>query len=278
MISMRIFTNMPRHGIGSLIVLLLTMSVNGSAQWIKIPLPGTPRTANGAPDLNAPTPKAADGKPDLSGIWMMVRPPLQRPDGNGRGGLRHNLPPDFEVPVQPKARALWDKRYGVDLGTGRPSGRCLPHTVPDSLFFGPFKLVYTPRLTVILEEEFNFYRQIHTDGRKQPDKPTPAWFGYSVGAWDGDTLVVDTRGFKIGSWLDYGWLDDSGIPYTEALHTTERFHRVNFGRMHLDVTIEDPNVFTHPWTFGFDFALQPDTELIENICENEQDAPHMLAK
>ena len=270
--------NMPQPRIVSLAALLLTISTIGSAQWIKIPLPDTPRTAKGEPDLNAPTPKAVDGKPDLSGIWLMVRPPLQRPNGNGRGGLRHNLPPDFEVPLKHFAKAIWDKRYDVDMGTGRPSGRCLPHTVPDSLFFGPFKLVYTPRLTVILEEEFNFYRQIHTDGRKHPDKPVPAWFGYSVGAWNGDTLVVDTRGFKIGSWLDYGWLDDSGIPYTEALHTTERFHRVNFGRMHLDVTIEDPNVFTRPWTFGFDFALQPDTELIENICENEQDAPHMTAK
>jgi hypothetical protein len=264
--------------IRSFVVLLLATTANSPAQWFKIPLPGTPRTANGEPDLNAPSPKAADGKPDFSGIWQVMRSSQQRPNGDGRGGLRNSLPPDFRVPLQPWAKALWDKRYDVDFGTGRPSERCLPHTVPDSLFFGPFKLVYTPRLTVILEEEFNFYRQIHTDGRKHPDKPNPAWFGYSVGAWDGDTLVVDTRGFKIGGWLDYGWLDDSGIPYTEALHTMERFRRVNFGRMHLDVTIEDPNVFTSPWTFGFDFALQPDTELIEAICDNEQDVAHMRAK
>src|ERR1700682_2814401 len=206
--------------IRSLIVLLFATTANSPAQWFKIPLPGTPRTANGEPDLNAPAPKAAGGKPDLSGIWQLMRPSQQRPNGDGRGGLRNSLPPGFEVPLQPWAKALWDKRYDVDFGTGRPSERCLPHTVPDSLFFGPFKLVYTPRLTVILEEEFNFYRQIHTDGRQHPDKPNPAWFGYSVGAWDGDTLVADTRGFKIGGWLDYGWLDDSGIPYTEALHTT----------------------------------------------------------
>jgi hypothetical protein len=260
--------------IRSLAVFLLAVSANSSAQWINITLPDTPRTAGGKPDLNAATPKGADGKPDLSGIWQRIPPPQQRPNGQGRGGLRHDLPPEFQVPLQPWAKSLWDRRYGVDLGAGRPSERCLPHAVPDSLFFGPFKLVQTPRLTVILEQEFNFYRQIHTDGRKLPEDPEPAWFGYSVGSWDRDTLVVDSRGFKIGEWLEYGWLDDSGIPYTGNLHTIERFRRVNFGRMHLDVTIEDARVFTKPWTFGFDFALQPDTELIEWICENERDAAH----
>ncbi len=263
---------------GSLLGLLLAAGPDAPAQWFHLRLPGTPRTASGAPDLNAPVPKAADGHPDLSGIWQWVPPPQQRPNGQGRGGLRHSLPRDFQVPLKPWAKALWDKRYNVDLGTGRPSERCLPHTVPDSLFFGPFKLVYTPRLTIILEEEFNFYRQIHTDGRKQPENPSPAWFGYSTGVWEGETLVVDSRGFKVDGRMNYGWLDDSGIPYTEALHTTERFRRINFGRMRLDATIEDPNVFTAPWSFSFDFALQPDTELIESICENEADAAHLRAK
>jgi hypothetical protein len=270
---------MSRPRLGSVVALMLAMSVHGSTQWFKIRLPDTPRTGTGEPDLNASTPKTADGKPDLSGIWQVIpRPQQRREENGGRGGLRQNLPPDLVVPLQPWAKALWDRRYDVDLGAGRPSERCLPHTVPDSLFFGAFKLVQTPRLTVILEEEFDYYRQVHTDGRKHPIDPNPAWFGYSVGAWDGDTLAVDTLGFKIGSWLRYGWLDDSGIPYTEALHTVERFRRVNFGRMHLDVTITDPNVFTRPWTFGFDFALQPDTELIENICENERDATHTSSK
>ena len=123
---------------------------------------------------------------------MIPRPQQRREDNGGRGGLRQSLPPDLVVPVQPWAKALWDRRYDVDLGAGRPSERCLPHAVPDSLFFGAFKLVQTPRLTIILEEEFDYYRQIHTDGRKLPDDPNPAWFGYSVGAWDGGTLVVKT--------------------------------------------------------------------------------------
>ena len=177
----------------------------------------------------------------------------------------------MDVPVQPQAKALWDRRLRVDLGAGRPSERCLPHTVPDALFFGPFKLVQTSKLTTILFEEFNYYRQIHTDGRTHPADPNPAWFGYSVGTWDGDTLVVDTRGFKIGGWLDYGWFDDTGIPYSGKLHIVERFRRVNFGTLHLDVTVEDPDVFLRAWSFGVNFNLRPDTELIEDICENERD-------
>ena len=259
------------------LAVLFAAGMTGQAQWINVLLPDTPRTVSGEPDLAAPAPKTTDGKPDLSGIWRMIT--IDRPgNGGGRGGLRRRFADEFEVPVQPWAKALWDTRYDVDLGAGRPSERCLPHTVPDSLFFGPFKLVQTPRLTIILEEEYTYYRQIHTDGRKHPNDPEPAWFGYSVASWEregeGDTFVVDTRGFKIGSWLDYGWLDDSGIPYSGALHTVERFRRVNFGRMHLDVTIEDPNTFTKPWTFPVDFALQPDTELIEDICENERDGSH----
>jgi hypothetical protein len=255
--------------------IMLAMSISGSAQWFHVPVPDTPRTADGRPDLSAPAPKTANDKPDLSGIWQLINP--GRTGGEGRGGLRFLLPQDFKVPVQPWAKALWDRRYEVDMGAGRPSERCLPHIVPDALFFGPFKLVPTPRLTIILEEEFNHYRQIHVDGRKHPVDPEPAWYGYSVGAWDGDTFVVDTLGFAKGSW-EYGWLDDSGVPYTGALHTIERFRRIDFGHLHLDVTIEDRNVFTAPWTFAVNFQLQPDTELIETICQNERDDSHMIVK
>jgi len=257
--------------------MLLALSLSSSAQWITLRLPDTPRLATGEPNLAAPAPKNYAGKSALSGIWQVIIPPRTAP-GGGRAGLRIDLPKGYQIPMQPWAKALWDKRYDVDLGAGRPSERCLPHIGPDALFFELFKIIETPQETVILQEEFNFYRQIHTDGRKLPVNPNPAWLGFSVGTWEDDTFIVDSLGFKIPSWQEYGWFDNSGIPYSEALHTIEKFHRVNFGRMHLDVTVEDPAVFTRPWTYGFDFELQPDTELIEDICENERDSPHLLAK
>ena len=258
---------------------LITMTVccSASAQWIKIELPNTPRLANGEPNLKAPAPRTADGKPDLSGIWQAVVR-FNTLAGTGRAGLRRFIPADFEIPVRPEARDLWTTRDEVDLGTGRPSERCLPHTITDAFTHDPFKILQTPDVVAVLFEEFNFYRQIHTDGRKLPEDPNPAWFGYSVGQWDDDTLVVRTLGFKVPGWLDYGWIDDNGLPYSGEMHVTERFRRADFGHLHLDVTIEDPKVFTRAWTFPLDFQLQPDTELIENVCENEQDASRGLLK
>jgi len=252
---------------------LLMFPLSSYPQWISVKWPDIPRTATGAPNLDAPVPKTFDGKPDLSGIWKFIPNADRIRNGQGRAGIRYNFP-KIEVPVRPSARQLWDKRFEVDAGSGRPSERCLPHAVPDSLFFGMFKILQTTREVAVLEEEFNYYRQIHTDGRSHPVDPEPAWFGYSIGAWDGDTLVVHTKGFKIGSWLDYGWLDDSGIPYSPALQVTERFHRENFGRMHLDVTFDDPGVFTRAWGLSANFELVPDTELIEDVCENERDMRH----
>lgn len=245
---------------------ILVAAASAWGQWITLKLPDTPRLANGQPNLEAKVEPR-----DLSGIWQVIRPYGREYNGTGRAGIRLLVPADYEIPFKAEARALREKRDKVDLGAGRPAERCLPHTVPDALFYGPFKLVQTPKLTALLFEEFTFFRQIHTDGRAHPVEPNPAWFGYSVGAWDGDTLVVDTRGFKIGGWLDYGYLDDSGIPYSEKLRVVERFRRVNFGRLHADITVEDPEVFTRPWTFGVDFGLQADTEMIEFVCENERD-------
>ena len=130
-----------------------------------------------------------------------------------------------------------------------------------------FKSVEGPELTLILYEEFNHYRQIFTDGRPFPKELNPAWFGSSIGKWDGNTLVVETRGFN-----DRSRLDDYGRPHTEAMHTTERFHRRDLGHLDVQITIDDPKVYAKPWSFTFNFALLPDTDLIEDICENEKDA------
>ena len=147
----------------------------------------------------------------------------------------------------------------------------MPHGVPDAMTVAglPFKILEMPGVTVLLFEEFHKYRQIHTDGRKLPVDPDPAWYGYSIGRWEGDTFVVETAGFREGSWLD-----NSGHPHSDALRITERFHRVNFGHLDLDVAIDDPKVYSRPWKSDtLRFTLQPDTELLEHLCENNRDLP-----
>ena len=245
---------------GAMLALAITCAMGGTAaaQWLSLPLPGTPRTADGKPNLNAPTPHMADGKPDLSGIW--------RADT-----MRYNenlLPQGTDAPMLPWAAELYKRRVDTK-GYDRPMTFCMPHGVPDAMTVAglPFKILQTPGETVLLFEEFHKYRQIHTDGRQLPVDPDPAWYGYSVGRWEGETFVVETTGFKEGSWLD-----NSGHPHTEALRTTERFRRINFGRMDLQVTIDDAKAYSRPWMSDtMQFLLQPDTELLEHLCENNRD-------
>jgi hypothetical protein len=235
-----------------------------SAQWVHYPTPGTPRTADGKADLTARAPKTADGKPDLSGIWKVPN-----------GKYLQNLAVDEgEAPMLPWAEAIYKERKG-NLAKGRPSESCLPHAVPDgqTVASSPFKMVQTPGFIIMLHEEFNHYRQIFTDGRPLPVDPQPAWFGYSVGKWEGDTLVVDSTGFN-----DLSWLDDPGHPHTEALHIIERFRRTDFGHLENRVTIDDPKTYTKPWSATIHFDLLPDTELIEAICDNNKDVEHAVGK
>jgi len=236
-----------------------------SAQWLNLPLAGTPRNADGQPNLTAPTPKTSDGKPDLSGIWRVA-------DGRLLGNLAANEPGG--APFQPWAAAIYKERQD-NLAKDRPSGRCLPHGVPDAMMVrsGPFKIAQTPGVVFILYEEFNHYRQVFTDGRGLPKITNPAWFGYSVGKWEGDVFVADTIGFN-----DQSWLDDPGHPHTEAMRVTEKFTRRDFGHLEIQITIDDPKTYTRPWTVSARFDLVPDSELIENICENERDTPHLVGK
>jgi len=262
---------------GLILFALAAFAASSPAQWIRLKSSGIPRTNAGQPNLLAAPPRTAEGRPDFSGIWQIVHPATAIDEGQGRNGLRLEYP-DLKVPAQPWAKALWDKRFDVDKGAGRPAERCLPHAITDALFHGMFKIVQTRQELAVLFEEFDYYRQIHLDGRSQPVDPDPAWFGYSTGSWQKDELVVTTQGIKIPSWLEYGFIDDSGIPYSDALKVTERFQRTSFGHLHQDVTIEDPKVFTAPWTYSVDFQLQPDTEMLENVCENEKDFRHYVAK
>ena len=251
-----------------LIVLLLAASGVAEAQWDRFREAGIPRTPDGEANLNAPPPRDSEGHVNLSGIWLITYPPdvEQRLEAEGIGpNLRYLMPAGTKIPFRPPAEALYRQR-GETFSADRPSGRCLPHGIPDAMLVTYFKWVQTPGLSIVLFEEFTNYRQIFTDGRPFPDDPNPQWFGYSKGEWDGDTFMVRTRGFN-----DRSWLDDYGLPHTEQLVTTERFERPDLGHMDLAVTIDDRGAYTAPWSFDLHFALQPDTELIEDICENERD-------
>ena len=242
---------------------LLLASVPLAAQWLHYPTPGMPRTPEGKPNLSAAAPKMPDGKPDLSGIWAAAD-----------NKYLQNLAADgIEVPFQPWAEKLYKER-SENLGKGRPSERCLTHGVTDFDALGiNWKIIQTPGMIAVLYEAYNHYRQIFLDGRPLPKPTQPAYLGYSVGRWEGETLVVDTTGFN-----DVGWLDDGGHPQTEALHVTERFRRRDFGHMDLQLTIDDPKAYTKPWGPTLRLNFQPDDELMESICENEKDVPHMVGK
>jgi hypothetical protein len=237
------------------LVFSLIASSSG-AQWIEHPTPGIPRTSDGEPDMTAPAPRTRDGKPDLSGMW--ARGGADRYYNNAAADLK---PED----VKPWAQALYERRL-LDFGKDSMEVQCLPlgpAAVTTSFF--DFKFIQTPSLIVILLEDLT-YRQIHLDGRQLPKDPNPSWMGYSVGRWDGDTLVVETNGFTERSWLDY-----TGHPHTEALRTTERYRRRDFGHLDVEVTFDDPGAYTKPWTVSVPMELFPDTELLEYVCrENEK--------
>src|SRR4029079_17612763 len=218
-----------------------------AGQWLKVPTPGIPRTADGRADLSAPAPRTPDGKPSIAGLWR----PTRRLIENITAGLK----PGEAVPFQPWAEALFKTRV-ADNAKDDPTSNCIVGGVPRSDFVPyPFKIIETPGLVTILYEAVHSYRQIFTDGRTLPKDPNPAWIGYSVGRWDGDVFVVESSGFN-----DNVWLDNAGRPATEQLKVTERFVRKNFGQMEIEVTIDDPKAYTKPWSVTQQLAFQPDTE------------------
>ena len=252
------------------------------AQWLNQPVPGIPRTKDGKPNLLSAAPRAANGKPDLSGIWQVERPPkgeierlfgdldelrLAVPGDDLREFPRYfiNILADFkpeEVSVLPQASGRKDPS----------SPACPPPTLPSSYFIPlPFRIVQTPQLVVILYEADHAFRQIHMDGRKLPVDPQPSWLGYSIGRWEGSTLVVDTIGFN-----DRAPLDVFGHPRSESLHLTERFVRQDFGHMEIQLTFDDPKSYSKPFTVRINEVLTPDTDLLEYFCsENEKDQVHL---
>ena len=237
------------------------------AQWTKIPVSGVPRTADGKPNLSAPAPRLPDGKPDLSGIWEPSENKYLR-------NMAADLKPE-EVPFQPWAKAVFEQRADGSHSKEDPDANCLPQGVPKiDAAPAPWKIVQTPGHVVIIYEAFNLWRQIFLDGRELERDVNPTWMGYSTGRWEGDTLVVDSRGFN-----GKAWLDQLGRPSTEALHVIERFRRKDFWHMDIQITIDDAKAYTKPWTVTEGVHLLPDTELLEFICnENNRDVEHLPGK
>jgi hypothetical protein len=238
-----------------------------AAQWLNQPTPGIPRTREGRPDLSAPAPRAPDGKPDLSGVWNRISPKYAR-------NIAADLKPED---VQPWAEALVQQRQ-EDLGKGYMNVLCVPlgpgyTTSADSTGAEMMKIVQTPALILVLNPDLT-YRQIFLDGPALEAAPNPSWMGYSVGHWDGDTLVVESFGFN-----DRTWLDHDGHPHTEALRMTERYRRRNFGNLDLDVTLQDPGAYARPWTVAVRAELTTDTEILEWVCnEKGSSVEHWVGK
>ncbi len=237
---------------------------NLGAQWRNVPLTEIPKNAAGKPDLTAPAPRTADKHPDFSGMWEQDNTKYVR-------DIASDLKP-ADVPFLPAAKAIYDARIDGSHEKEDPDANCLPQGVPKiEAAPAPWRVVQTPGRIVFLYEAFNLWRQVFLDGRELVPDPNPTWMGYSTGKWDGDTLVVETRGFN-----GKAWLDQLGKPSTDALHVTERYRRPDFGHITKQITIDDPKAYSHPWTVTQGFHLLPGGELLEFICnENNVDVPHL---
>jgi hypothetical protein len=249
----------PLLAIFAAVIVAFAVSGTAAAQWLNYKPPGVPRTPDGKPNLAAPTPKMADGKPDLSGNW--------RADA---AGFAETSRAQDTVKLTPWAAALTEQRKET-LGRDSPSTLCLPPGPVVDMGVG--KVVQTRNLLLMLWEG-TLYREIFLDGRDLPVDPNPDWMGYSVGHWEGDTLVIVTAGFN-----DRTWLDDDGRPHTEALRVTERLHRTDYGHMQITRTFVDPGALLEPWTVPVKLELDPDHQQLEYVCnENEKDRVHLVGK
>jgi hypothetical protein len=251
----------------------------GFGQWLRYPTEGIPRTPDGKPNFTAPAPRLPDGHPDLSGIWHAAQPRRctnaagesiscgVEIGGSPLGGnLGRNLP-GGTLPYQPWAAKLFEERHAA-LSIDDPHVRCLPDNPPRAWTLPHLtKALHSPKLLALLYEVNAMYRQIFIDGRPFPEDPTPAWNGYSVGHWDGDTLVVETRGFR-----DDLWIDTWGSPMSSDGKMIEKFRRPNFGTLEIELTIDDLKNYTKPFTVNLTQSLEADTELVDEFClEGEKD-------
>ena len=266
-----------------LLVVLSGASGSLDAQWFKHPSPGAPRTADGQVNLSAPAPRLANGKPDLSGVWMTAEPacvirgtlPMSellklmpasrtcppRTASFSRQSINIGIDMPGGLPYQPWLAALVDERT-ANQAIDDPHIRCLPDSFPRAYGLPHYlKFVQTPHLLVMLNEYNGVYRQVFTDGRPLPQDPNPSWQGYSSATWSGDTLVIDTIGFRDDIWLDW-----DGSMITAAGKLRERIRRPDFGHLEIEVTVDDPKAYTKPWTVTLRQQFAADTELIDEVC------------
>ena len=259
--------------------IVCVLSAPIAAQWINHPTAGVPKGRDGKPNLTAPAPRTAGGKPDLSGVWQTRIVPGVEPVTEPVAGSSI-FPAEFAniaarlkdgLPYQAWAREVWQTRQ-ANLRADSPTSKCHPVGILQRLTnILPKKFVQAPGLLVVLFEEDNEFRQIYTDARAAPVDPLPAFNGYSSGQWVGDTLVVTTTGFK-----DEWWADRRGTPLTSAATVTEKYHRINYGNMDLEITVDDPKAYTRPWTITLPQEIALNTDLMEYFCtENEKDIPHI---
>jgi hypothetical protein len=241
---------------------LWLLPVSLCAQWLDFPTPGIPRTAAGKPNLTAPVPRTPDGKPDFSGLWQ--------PEVNP---YRFDVIQDLkdEGIFRPAAEAIFMGRV-KDFRRDDPVTNCLPGG-PSEMLNTTYRIIQSPSIVALLYENgTGRYRQIYMDGRKLPKDPNPTWLGYSIGHWDGDTLVVESAGFN-----DRTWLDRAGHPHSENLRVTERFQRVDFGHMKFQITFDDPETLTKPLSLSLAVNYKADTDMLENVCnESNRDKVHMV--
>ncbi|HEY6615057.1 MAG TPA: hypothetical protein VIZ32_11080 [Vicinamibacterales bacterium] len=272
---------MRRVLLGSVLIAIVSAPAVSIGQWLRYPTADVPRNADGTPNLTAAAPRLPDGKPDFSGLWhVAMRNPcnaaLNRFSGCTEIGgsplardLGVNLPGG--LPYQPWAAEIVKQR-AADDSRDDPHVRCLPDNPPRHWGLPHLnKIVHTPKLLVVLYEVNAMYRQIFTDGRPLPEDPTPGWNGYSTARWESDTLVVQTIGFR-----DNLWIDLHGSPMSDAARMTERLRRPNYGTLEVEITVDDPKVYTRPWTVRMDQVIELDTDLIDEFClENEKSYERM---
>ena len=215
------------------------------------------------PPVPLPTPRLADGTPNLGptepgkGYWV----PRQH-----RDYAEVLVSPD-EIPYQPWARALAEYRRARDSKYD-PQGRCLPPGGPRMMTTPyPMEILQLPeqgRILMIYEGNAHVFRIVYTDGREHPDRDSmaPTFLGHSTGHWEGDTLVIDTVGFNENAWIDM-----AGDPRTDRLHLIERLTRTDLHTLRYEATIDDPGAYTEPWTIAFDIHWDPDGQIQEYICQ-----------